>query len=461
MCDTVVATSEVTADGVTVFGKNTDREPNEAHQVILVPARDYPPESQVRVTYIEIPQVEHTYAVLLAKPFWIWGAEMGANEHGVTIGNEAVFTKIPYVKKDSLIGMDLLRLGLERGSTAYQALMVITDLLAAYGQGGNCGFEHPLYYHNSFILADPREAWVLETAGPHWAAKKIKGIYTISNGLTLQNEWDLASPDLVSFAVEKGWCKSREDFDFARCYSDLIYTQFSKCRLRCQRSNDLLFAVRGKITVQTVMATLRDHGQRISEPASGVWNPDFGLTGATVCMHAGFGPVRGSQTVGSMVSHLHPENPTHFLTATAAPCTSLFKPVWMDTGLPDLGADLTGVYDFANLFWRHERLHRATLQDYRNRIQLYHAEREELEREFVCQALELADKTTQQRVEFTEQCFVQADQAEERWLERIERQQPADRSGWLYQLAWKRFNRVLNPSASLADYRSAGDLEQR
>jgi PST family polysaccharide transporter len=41
-------------------------------------------------------------------------------------------------------------------------------------------------------------------------------------------------------------------------------------------------------------------------------------------MHAGFGPIRGSQTTGSMVSHLDPVHPTHFFTGTAAPCTGLF-----------------------------------------------------------------------------------------------------------------------------------------
>jgi secernin len=59
--------------------------------------------------------------VLLAKPFWIWGAEMGANEHGIAIGNEAVFTKIPYDKQPGLIGMDSLRLALERAHTARRA----------------------------------------------------------------------------------------------------------------------------------------------------------------------------------------------------------------------------------------------------------------------------------------------------------------------------------------------------
>lgn len=62
-------------------------------------------------TYIEIPQVEKTYAVILSKPAWMWGAEMGANECGVCIGNEAVWTKLngPDDEVERLLGMDLLR----------------------------------------------------------------------------------------------------------------------------------------------------------------------------------------------------------------------------------------------------------------------------------------------------------------------------------------------------------------
>lgn len=61
-------------------------------------------------TYIEIDQVPHTYRTVLSRPAWLWGAEMGANEHGVCIGNEAVYTKESCSTDDGLIGMDYVRL---------------------------------------------------------------------------------------------------------------------------------------------------------------------------------------------------------------------------------------------------------------------------------------------------------------------------------------------------------------
>ncbi len=66
-------------------------------------------------------------------------------------------------------------LGLERGATAKEAMEVITTLLEEKGQGGNCeessfgGFT----YHNGFLIADQSEAWIIETAGLHWAAERI------------------------------------------------------------------------------------------------------------------------------------------------------------------------------------------------------------------------------------------------------------------------------------------------
>lgn len=65
----------------------------------------------LQCTYIEVEQVPKTHAVILSRPSWLWGAEMGANEHGVCIGNEAVWTKEPVGEGEALLGMDLLRWG--------------------------------------------------------------------------------------------------------------------------------------------------------------------------------------------------------------------------------------------------------------------------------------------------------------------------------------------------------------
>ncbi|MBW2674390.1 MAG: C69 family dipeptidase [Deltaproteobacteria bacterium] len=438
MCDTIVATSRATADGAVLFGKNSDREPNEAHQVISLPAEDHSPGSRVHCTYIEIPQAQHTNAVLLAKPFWIWGAEMGVNEHGLAIGNEAVFTKEPYEKGNALTGMDFLRLALERASTASGAVDVITGLLAEYGQGGNCGFVHRLFYHNSFLIADPHEAWVLETAGHHWAAKKVNGVYAISNGLTIGSDWDIASPELVNHAIAKGWCKGPADFHFARCYSDFLYTRFSCCRERVAGTTGLLGARTGDLTVSDFMSTLRGHGYRDLQARP----PERGVTGSTICMHAGFGPVRGSQTTGSMVSHLRPDRGTHFVTGTAAPCTGIFKPAWLDAGLPDMGPAPSGTYDAATLYWRHERLHRGVLSDFSTRLATYQEERDALEGRFLSEALACADRTGSERSDLSARCFAEADGAEEKWLEKVTGVRSGRKLPLPYRLAWRGFNKA-------------------
>ncbi len=159
----------LTADGV-LFAKNSDRDPNEAQLLRWHGAADHEAGSTVDCTWISIPQVAHTHAVLLSQPWWMWGAEIGTNEHGVVIGNEAVFTRELALRlrpePDALLGMDLLRLGLERAATAGRRGGGDRRAAGGHGQGGSCSHDHPkLRYHNSFLVADPIRAIVLETAG--------------------------------------------------------------------------------------------------------------------------------------------------------------------------------------------------------------------------------------------------------------------------------------------------------
>jgi len=436
MCDTIVALGNSTADGKTLFAKNSDREPNEAHDLVIVPRAKHQPGELVSCTYIEIPQVEETFQVLLAKPFWIWGAEMGANEFSVTIGNEALFTRDAYGKQPGLIGMDFLRLALERSKTAHEALLTIIELLEKYGQSGNCGFAHKMYYHNSFLICDPSEAWVLETSGKEWAAEKVKDVRSISNAITIDNEWDMASANLVQHAIDKGWCDDKEKFSFSKCYSEPVYTLFSDAHKRQHCTTQQLKAQKGAITPAMMMAILRHHDDK-SDPN---WSPDKGITGADVCMHAGWGPIRGSQSTGSMVSSLDLSDTVHWLTGSSAPCTSLFKPVWLDCDLPEHGTAPQGTFDDKTLYWRHEAIHRAILQDYGVRLPLIKPDQVRFEDQMLEEVNQNLAGSYNKRKSISEKYFKIAQEIEAEWLQKVISQQTKHHNRLLHRSAWKKFN---------------------
>jgi secernin len=443
VCDTFVALPSITADRSVIFGKNSDREPNEAQVLEYHPPADYPASRRLRCTYRSLPQVRHTYGVLLSRPFWMWGAEMGVNEKSVVIGNEAVFTRMPRVKEGQLIGMDLLRLALERSATAQTALETVVSLLAQFGQGGPHGYEDKnLVYHNSFLLADPREAWVLETAGPYWAALRVRVQHSISNGLTIGGEYDQAHPNLVENARRRGWLKSGQTFDFARCYSDWFYTTFGASRKRRARSEELLDSHHPRarsgsqrgLTVPQAMAILRDHGGQ--DP----YQPDSHFLMGHICAHSANGLARhAAQSTSSLVVRLTPGETTVWATGTSAPCTGVFKPIWLAGAvLPDLGSSPKGRYAARSLWWRHEDLHRRILFDYPARIQVIREERQALEREFVDRADSASGK---KRFALTEEAFQRSREAEERWLKIIENMPLERRPGLVYQRYWTIQNR--------------------
>lgn len=183
MCDTMGKIGN--KKYASMFAKNSDRQYDEPQVMVFIDAKQNA-YGKLKTTYIEIEQVEYTHAVLISKPIWMWGAEMGVNDCGVCIGNEAISTKTSKDNPNSLIGMDLVRLGLERSSSAKEALNVIIELLQKYGQGGNCGYNKKSYYDNSFLIMDRDELYILETVGKNYAVKKKKTA-TISNCLSISS----------------------------------------------------------------------------------------------------------------------------------------------------------------------------------------------------------------------------------------------------------------------------------
>jgi secernin len=334
--------------------------------------------------------------------------------------------------------MDLLRLALERAATAQAAVHIITDLIETFGQGGNCGYAHKLFYHNSFLLADPESVWVLETAGRHWAAKQVDGVYAISNKITLETSWDIASDDLVSFAVQKGWCRSAEDFSFARCYSDFLYTKFSSSEHRRARAMTLLNALQGRLGTDDFFAILRDHG----DISSGSFCPDQGLFQSQICNHAGWGPVRISQTTGSLVSRLTPGASTHFVTGTAAPCTSLFKPIWVDTPMVLDQLPAGEAFDSESLFWKHEMLHRLVLKDYHQGMRFITPQRNTLEADLLKQAISASESDLAERQSITRQAFKKARNLDKECRVALKSLSVVKAQGFLYSRAWRKWNKA-------------------
>ncbi len=297
MCDTYVSLSESSKDKSVIFGKNSDRNLSEVQLITYKARKKYSNGTNVKCTHISIPQVSETAAVILSQPYYMFGAEMGANEYGVSIGNEAIKTREPLNDK-GLLGMDILRLGLERGKSAKEALNIIINLLDVYGQGG----EHSLIghnYHNSFLIADPQEAFLLETAGEWWIVEIVKEFRSVSNDISIRGRGDIRRKGIIQHAVEKGYCKDDDDFDFAIAFSS---PQKLPSNIDCsmQQLNDY----KKQITPALMMNFLREHN-------------------GNICRHK-----RKDMTVGSQVSHLRKgkSKSIHWFTGSVLTCLSIYKP---------------------------------------------------------------------------------------------------------------------------------------
>lgn len=345
MCDTLC----VIGAGRTLFGKNSDRPVAEAQVVEGYPARAA--SSSLRTQYLALDD-PGALALLGSRPTWLWGLEHGVSEARVAIGNEKVWTvDDPHAAPPALIGMDLVRLGLERGHSADDALAVMTGLLDRHGQGGNAETEdpgarsgeagHDEPYWSSFLVADARTAWVLETSGRTWAARPVEDGAAISNRISLGTDWARASADVAPGT------------DFGRFRDPKVPTGIADHRLRATRACVATGAA--ACTPRDVVATLRHHGERpwgapggdptdVSAPPAGV---DDDFSGVTVCMH-----VRGYQvTNASMVTEL-PEDPDALLRAWVAlgsPCASVYVPVFPPLGVPPELADRASWARFARL----------------------------------------------------------------------------------------------------------------
>lgn len=335
MCDTFC----MRRPGGMLFAKSSDR-PVDEPQVLewLRPRR---PNEALQTTYLMIPDAGAA-SVLGSRPTWMWGLEHGVNEHRVAVGNERVWTvDDPRAVPPALVGMDLVRLALERAATADEAVDVVAELLEAHGQGGSGEADGDQPYWSSFLVADPQGGWVVETSGRTWVAAPVGEGAAISNRLTLSTDWRRSSPDVPVGADWDRWRAPRSP------------TGIADHRLAATRR----CIAAGGADPRRAVAALRDHGtgpwgepgaDDEPEPAPGGVRDDW--SGVTVCMH-----VRDHQcTTSSMVADLpvDPEEPLRAWAALGSPCTSVYLPVGVLDGeavVPEVLGDAAAWRAFAAL----------------------------------------------------------------------------------------------------------------
>ncbi|MDR0973149.1 MAG: C69 family dipeptidase [Prevotellaceae bacterium] len=177
----------------------------------------------------QIPEARQTYNVI-----------GNINEFQLTIGETTFGGRHELVDTTGIIDYgSLIYITLQRARTAREAIRVMTDLVQQYG-----------YYSSgeSFSIADPNEAWVLEmigkgpgVCGAVWVAVRIPDdcISAHANQSRIHQfdmndkENCLYSSDVISFAREKGYFDGlNKDFSFAKAYNPLDFGGRRACEAR-------------------------------------------------------------------------------------------------------------------------------------------------------------------------------------------------------------------------------------
>lgn len=311
MCDSFWSSASAQPGAEAVFGKNSDRHPEEPQFLVYeapvfrgVEAweRLAKYESQRKALERAAGDASFRFGALLSRPSWIWGAEMGVNERGVAIGNEAVFSRGPHMK-DGLLGMDILRLALHGAGTAAEGAVLVAELIRRWGQGGDGGYRSTLRYSNSFLVADGDASFVVETSGRRAEIRRVAEREAISN------------------------CYIRRDMG-----EEPLHRFIARGRARRALSLAALDGTAPGVGATAAgpsraFSTLRLHRGCVSTPVRGM---------GSICMHSARAIASGT-TASLVVSwrdigEPNREAPRRMAVAWATesphPCVSLYSPVW-------------------------------------------------------------------------------------------------------------------------------------
>jgi dipeptidase len=323
--DMMVALGRVTVEGATLFAQNCDGRPDVPLLLSLERGQEHALGDRIRIGGLELPQARQTITVLGCQSAGTWGYRNGVNLYGLAIGSGRLRTKLT-TDVPGLAGPTLVRLALERCRTAAQAVDLITDLVERHGQGEE---EEDA----SFLIADPTEAYLIETAGNHWVLQEIGQLRAASSVSTIHQDWVRISRGLAGQVIGRGWwAADGSKLDFGEAVAPDPVGRDSALR-RWGRATYLLEQQSGHIDVPFLRRVLSDHyegmqGER--DPLSDEAGP------LPLCQHE-----KDRLTLVSLVAPLTADRtrPALAWCAFGPPCVGVYVPVLLDGDLPAALAD--------------------------------------------------------------------------------------------------------------------------
>ena len=354
-CTSMAAGKRATADGSVLFGHNEDDGGNIVTRLHLVPRINHGPGETIQMWDIKLPDgtlatidqvVGETWAYFWSEIPGQQFADSYLNEWAVAIASDACGSREqrPYDLTNGGIAWWLRRLVAERAKTAREGVQIAGAMVEKLGYASS---------GRTYIIADPNEAWLCQVVrGRHWVAQRvpddqvafIPNRYTIHQVNLADTKNFLGAPDLISYAIAKGWYAPAIDgpFDFAKVYGNYTGTdirQWGGLRLLTgieYSSNDTApFSVKPKerLTVKDVTDVLRTHyegtpNDQTKYPIN--LNPDYPLGDPH---HTGLRVICNSSTQESFVMQLRSNLPPHignvYWRAQGRPCESVYVPLYL------------------------------------------------------------------------------------------------------------------------------------
>ena len=290
--DMMAALGRAAVEGHSLFGHSASGRPDAPFRLERTPGGSHAADERVRATFIELPQARQTCAVLGGRPGGSWGYCHGVIEHGVAGGCTRLRTRLR-LDAPGLTGPDLVRLALERGQTARQALEAVTGLIARHGQGAFPGCPDDQGHDAAILLADAHEAFLVEASGPAWVYQEVGEVRAAGDVCTIRQDWDAIAPGLAGRVIARGWWpEDGSKLDFAGALDE---GTTGRALRRWGQATRLLVEQSGHIDAVFLRRALADHfegpaGEVGPRPPASVSSLVAAIGGALPVAWCAFGP---------------------------------------------------------------------------------------------------------------------------------------------------------------------------